>query len=385
MSFDVSCVVPRWGRTFINIMRRLKKECGPEDAEAMEKIIAVISDGKKHSAAYPAPVLEYIKEQSCPYITPAVDRKRPNRPYRPGFLGMEIEAGGIRLRIEGDEPHNGSSLIKLDEVDFTIVGLDELLSMNQHYLRNPEKVTKWGLYNYNIEKETDLRICGSANLTSFNSGAGKEITDFVGFFLIANRPGTPEKLITTEELVRHRHPVFVKGRYEGIVHAICPGLNTVSSDNVEDSVIAERGSVGIEIVQSGSTLRRKGLTIHGSPLFISESLFVADYSRFLRNKKLKRLLEILGPSGYFDDERIDHYAEWFKALRDNMNNAWLSPPPPEDLFCSAKEMKNGLRPYRLRTRRWMPSDDYKSEEAEKLVKKSIERIKNFKSGKQAES
>jgi hypothetical protein len=47
----------------------------------------------------------------------------------------------------------------------------------------------------------------------------------------------------------------------------------------------------------------------------------------------------------------------------------------ESLFCSISEMRQGLRPYRLRTRRWMPSDEYKREEAEALVTDSLRRIK----------
>ena len=50
--------------------------------------------------------------------------------------------------------------------------------------------------------------------------------------------------------------------------------------DVEDAVLAgEKGCVGLEIVQSGSTVKRKGLLLHGGPLFLSESLYVVDYDK----------------------------------------------------------------------------------------------------------
>ena len=41
----------------------------------------------------------------------SVDRKRKQRPYRLGFLAYEWQIGEIKIRVEGEEPHNGSSLI----------------------------------------------------------------------------------------------------------------------------------------------------------------------------------------------------------------------------------------------------------------------------------
>ena len=115
-----------------------------------------------------------------------MDRKRKLRPYRLGFLGYEWNIGKTKIRVEGEEPHNGSSLIKLDEVDFTVVGLDELLSMTQHYLGDPTKVTKWGMYNYQLIKPTSIRVAGSVMLTCYNNLLGHEVQDMVGFFVFSN-------------------------------------------------------------------------------------------------------------------------------------------------------------------------------------------------------
>jgi len=82
----------------------------------------------------------------------------------------------------------------LDEIDCAVVGLDELLTVTQYYLHNPTLVTKWGMYNYNIEKPTNIRIAGSAQLTRYNPVLGQDVQDMVGFFLISKAKTLKTKL-----------------------------------------------------------------------------------------------------------------------------------------------------------------------------------------------
>ncbi len=378
-SFDLTCAVPRSGRTLRNFLGKLKQLGAP--AEEIDQISAVLDQGKALSSPNLKEVTEQLQgflQSAPPCFSVFVDRKRSRRPYRIGFLGYEWELAGHRLRIEGEEPHNGSSLIRLDEVDFTIVGLDELLSMTQYYLRDPTNVTKWGMYNYHLVKPTGIRIAGSAMLTSPNATLQQEVQDVVGFFLISKPGGRGRSPISLETLARHGRPVFVKGRYTGIVHAAYPGLRVVSVEDVEDAVLeAEVGSVGIEIVQSGNTLRRKGLMLHGSPLFLSESLYVVDYDRYVHNPALRKLIESLKPIGYFEDERLQHFARWYAALEHNMGDQWVERPQVSDLLCGPHDVTEGLRPYRLQTRHWKPDDQYQREEAEALVERACQKLNRY--------
>lgn len=321
-----------------------------------------------------------------------VDRKRLKRPYRVGFLGYEWLIGDICTRIEGEEPHNGSSLINLDEADCAVVGLDELLTTTQYYLRDPTIVTKWGMYNYNIdyEKPSRIRIAGSAQLTRYNSVLDQEVQDMVGFFLISKpktlkqssskkrEPKQPSDFLA--HLSEHGRRVFVKGRYAGIAKAAYPNLKiTPVEENVEDAVIqSEPGNVGLEIVQTGNTLRRKGLVLHGTPLFLSESLYVVDYYRYLKSKPLQKFLEnVVKPVGYFDDERLKQFALWYLALERNLGDSWINKPSITELFCDSHDPENGLRPYRLQTRYWKPDDVYKQDEAIALLEDSKSKLQNY--------
>ena len=341
----------------------------------------ILSDGKKRSTVDIKEAflqLHQLPEDVPKCFSVFIDRKRTPRPFRLGFLSHEWNINGTILRVEGEEPHNGSSLIKLDEVDFTLVGLDELLAMTQYYLRDPTHVTKWGMYNYQLIKPTSIRVAGSAELTRYNPLLGTEVQDMVGFFLISKPGGRGRSKIDFETLSRYGRRVFVKGRYSGIVMAAYPGLQVLPVENVEDAVMeAEMGSVGIEIVQTGNTLISKGLLLHGAPLFLSESLYVVDYDRYQSKPHLRELLETLAPLGYFDDRRIKHFARWYLALETNMRDSWLERPKIEELFCTRVDPERGLRPYRLKTRNWKPDDSYQREEAMRLADDSRGKLKHF--------
>jgi len=375
-SFEVTCAVPRTGRTLHNFLSKLKSLNA--NNEEIDQILKVLSDSKRRSTSDLQEALRFLQEiskESPPCFSISVDRKRKLRPYRLGFLAYEWKIGKTKIRVEGEEPHNGSSLIKLDEVDFTVVGLDELLSMTQHYLGDPTNVTKWGMYNYQLDKPTSIRVAGSAMLTSYNDLLGGEVQDMVGFFLISKKGGSRRSPIDFETLSKHGRHVFVKGRYSGIVMAAYPQLQVEPVENVEEAVMnGGKGTVGLEIVQSGNTLKSKGLLLHGAPLFLSESLYVVDYDRFQQNPALRKLVETLNPVGYFEDERLENFSRWYYALEKNLGNSWVQRPPVDELFCKTEDIDSGLRPYRLRTRNWKPDDRYLRDEAIALAKSSRQKV-----------
>jgi len=370
--------VPRTGRTLHNFLKNLKSL--GVNADEIDQILNVLAESKHRSATDLKEALGFLQEISktaptCFSIS--VDRKRKLRPYRLGFLGYNWKIGKTKIRVEGEEPHNGSSLIKLDEVDLTVVGLDELLSMTQHYLNDPTNVTKWGMYNYQLKKPTSIRVAGSAMLYSYNEVFGGEVQDMVGFFLISKKGGSHRSPIDFETLSRHGRHVFVKGRYSGIVMAAYPQLRVEPVNDVEESLInAEKGSVGLEIVQTGNTLKSKGLLLHGSPLFLSESLYVVDYDRFQHKPLLRKFVESLKPAGYFEDQRLQNFASWYYSLEMNLKDSWVKRPPIDELLCKNEDIDLGLRPYRLRTRNWKPDDNYLREEAIDLAQSSRQKVLN---------
>jgi len=153
--------------------------------------------------------------------------------------------------------------------------------------------------------------------------------------------------------------------------AAYPQLRVEPVDDVEETLMnAEKGSVGLEIVQTGNTLKSKGLLLHGAPLFLSESLYVVDYDRFQHNPTLRKFVESLKPAGYFEDQRLQNFASWYYALEMNLKDSWVKRPPIDELFCKNEHIDLGLRPYRLRTRNWKLDYNYMREEAIDLAQSS---------------
>lgn len=383
-TFDVSCGIPRSGRTFENFLNKLKT-LDIHNIDEINTLIEIIKEGKKQKTSSIIKAIQNYETElkRSSHIGIFVDRKRENRPYRLGFLGMDCQIRNISVRFEGDEPHNCSSLVSLGEVDIALAGLDELLTVTQSSLTRPEKVRKWGMYNYHLPKEKKVRIVGSAMLTRWNSVVSRNIQDIVGFFLISKqKPLSAYRFPADylEHLERHGDIVFVKGRYADMIRSAYPYLHIEAVHDVEDAVLASPScGVGLEIVQTGSTLRRKGLVLLGSPLFLSETLYVVDYYKYQSkdNEKLRDFIDQLKPVGYFDDERLIQFANWFFALEENLGESWINKPDIIDLFCETHEPEEGLRPVRLQTRYWMPNDTYKLDEAFEATKQAKDKLRVF--------
>ena len=114
----------------------------------------------------------------------------------------------------------------------------------------------------------------------------------VGFFLISKKGGSSRSPINFETLSRHGRHVFVKGRYSGIVMAAYPQLQVEPVEDVEEAVMnGEKGSVGLEIVQSGNTLKSKGLCCTAHPCFYPKVftwLIMTVFSKIKRSESLWR-------------------------------------------------------------------------------------------------
>ena len=118
---------------------------------------------------------------------------------------------------------------------------------------------------------------------------------------------------------------------------------------------------------------------NGKPLFLSESLYVVNYYTYLQKEsELKDVVSTLHPVGYYEDERLQELAKWFYALEKNLSDNWINKPKDiTELLVNSGELKAGLRPYRLETRYWSPSDNYKVEEAYEAIEEAKKKLAGF--------
>ena len=381
----ISLIIPQSGRTFENFMHKMKDKVIQSDD--IDSTINIIKQGKKSKSPNITDVLNFLNQyQDKLYpLGVFVDRKREERPYRVGFLGQNFQLKNRKdtIRVEGAEPHNCSALVSLGEADMALVGFDELLTTTQEKLINPSIVTRWGSYNYNLPKSKKIRVAGSAMLKIWNSTLECYVQDIVGFFLIGKTKPTdnfnyPKEYL--QHLEKHKNIVYVKGRYADMVRSAYPKLNVISVHDVEDAVVdSKENALGLEIVQSGSTLRKKELYLFGKPLFISETLYIANYYTYIQKENsLSDVISTFKPVGYYEDERLSELAKWFYALEKNLGDNWIHKPKDIiTMLVSDLEMKAGLRPYRLATRYWSPSDNYKVEEAYEKIENAKEKLKYY--------
>jgi hypothetical protein len=175
-----SLIIPQSGRTFENFMQKIKDKV--VESDDIDETINIIKKGKKNKSPNIADVLDFLNQyQTKLYpLGVFVDRKRVERPYRVGFLGKDFQLKDIKttIRVEGAEPHNCSALVSLGEADLAVAGFDELLTITQEKLVNPSTVTKWGAYNYNLNKSKKVRVAGSAMIDAYTN-MNQIITDLL--------------------------------------------------------------------------------------------------------------------------------------------------------------------------------------------------------------
>ena len=342
-------IIPKWGRTSRYALQRLASVSGQNLDDAIE----LIKRSKDLFSLDYRTAQQHLDEgrgnSSASLFSLSMDRKRDPNPYRIGLLALELNIAGVPVQIQGDEPHIGSTLIRSDEADIVFTGLDELLIHNQHYLKHHrKKVTNFGNYNYQLESPTGVIVSGSANLITSNG-----LQDFLGMFLMGNRA---DKQKGMDDLIAAGVPIYVKGRYEGIVISLFPKVKTVSVQNVEDAVRETPTSYGFELVQTGKSIVEKGLVVYGKPLFVTETLVVVNYGHFQKNPDLAKVARALNPQGFYDQERVLSLAHWAHQLNNNLGDSWVNKPVAADLFVTSQDIEDGVRPYNLDSRGWKSSD-----------------------------
>ena len=320
----ITGIIPQSGRQCYAALTKLSKLTNNNLTNAINilnqsKSISTSSLDEAHKQ------LSEIKENQN-IFTLRPDRKRNHRPYRITFLGMDMNLNGVNVRIEGDEPHNCSSLIRLSLAHFAIVGFDELLVMMGSYL-NPLKrnLKDWNLFNNNIGYKdqnhitsTDIRIAGSAALIN-SSG----LQDFVGFFPISAHPFTIDEI--TKKL-NSKTKIFINGRYEGLIINYYRQIIPEPVSNVEDAVKNEPKSIGFEIVQTGQTVTDKNLFIYGNPVYTSESLLIYDFGKYQHESDLQTVISKISPKKYNSTERISNLRKWYEHLSGTLSDQWIGRP-----------------------------------------------------------
>ncbi len=347
-------IIPQWGRTSRHVLQRL----GELSGRNLEIIAQILEDGKSSVTTDQIAAqnnLRKIQEQGHTCFSLRPYRTKEDHPLRIALRDITLQIGGISFKLEGDEPHAGSTLIRNDESDFAVTGYDELLIHNMPMLKGGGRWARtWGNHNHELEASTDVMVAGSAGIMYDSKGKDRPYQDFAGMFLIGNPKKRP--VTRVPDVFNGSVEIFVKGRYEGIVLYKYPQAKTLAVENVEEAVRDTPNSYGVELVQSGASARKNDLIVYGSPLILTETLLVVNYGRWKKNQELQQLVQALKPQGYFDEARARNFVDWYILLEENLRENWFAKPEVEEMFLCYEEISRGLRPYNLRSNGWRASD-----------------------------
>ncbi len=131
------------------------------------------------------------------------------------------------------------------------------------------------------------------------------------------------------KLARHNNLLYDKP------HVLFPEgkeVELVDVENVEDAAKKYAG-VGIEIVQSGSTLRENGLAMVSLPLLQSETII----THTTLNGDICSALEQLCPLRYNAAKRQEAYREWYSTLEASLRVNWLNKPTLDEMNIDKKD------------------------------------------------
>ncbi len=354
--------VPEKGRTSIETLTQLERLnwIDPDIADRIKNIL--VQDKKRIKSEAKIgnfSKLEdfYIDPDMAPYLHLQPDVLREGYPPRITFNMLESKTSAdTPLLIKGCSHYDAPQKLRGHEADIVICGWDELYaSLISNLEDRAQHIGKWSAFNYYLQKytqegdsvkvknykATDITIAGSAGLD-----------DYVGHFFIfpenKKRDLLDEKRNITLESIDtiYIDPKFA-ALYKAILakhdytlydepHVLFPygkELEFVGVEDVEDAVIDENG-VGIEIVQTGSTLKDKNLAIASYPILQSETIIATTNLDEYGNA----ILNSLNPLRYDASDRKNSFNKWCDKLSGNVGENWLNYPGKENMFLSKKDL-----------------------------------------------
>lgn len=297
-----------------------------------------------------------IDPDLAPYLHLQPDMVREGYPLRIMFNMAESQTPDrIPLLIRGISHDDAPQELRSHKTDIAICGWDEFYASLIYELdEQAQHLGKWPGFNRWVKQNcqdgdsvrvknyqrTNTRVAGSAGLA-----------DFVGHFFIFPEKKKVELLDSYENItLRTVDRIYIDPKFTALYKAILARHNNflydephvlfpegkkvelVDVENVEDATKEYRG-VGIEIVQSGSTLRKNGLAMVSLPLLQSETII----AHTTLNDDILAALNQLRPLRYNSNGRQKAYRGWYSTLETNLENNWLNKPSLKEMNMDKKD------------------------------------------------
>ncbi len=359
--------VPEKGRTGVNALEVLRKS-GLLDSNIaygvgqihQEEKQRIKQEGKLGHYSTAGQLFDYLKDHPlAEYLHIQSDTERKGDPSRIVFNMAKTESlDGVPLLITGVSHYTAPQKLRSHEATFILSGWDEFYaSLNYEIDERARHIAKWEKFNRYVGKSirherddvhikgykrTDAEIAGSAGLW-----------DIIGHWFIFSQNKAHELLDEKGNMDLGKiDKVYINPKYMAIYDAVLADHNypysfplfdekqmlfqkgqeieLIDVEDVEDAVLDNDG-VGIEIVQTGRSLKDKGLLMAGLPIVESETIIAHAGQRNLDEDGLK-ILSRLNPLKYDSQERCNAYHVWYNTLESTIGDNWLVKPYEGTMF-----------------------------------------------------
>lgn len=261
------------------------------------------------------------------------DFHRAGQPARVLFRGLDTNFEGIPIRVIGKSHFDIPTALRNHIAAIGFVGWDELYADHIDHLTERD-IRDWNALNsYLRDCSTDVRIKGSAGLR-----------DYTGHFLMVDK-SIAERIDSIGDFTSHNgfipavydenleqigwekswmsNPVFVDHKYQVLYESLLKdswwSSHFVGSNDVENDVTKNKG-IGIYVVQSGSTAKRKNIHLVGSPLLISETIIAANEEELQRNPDIEKVVESFEPLKQTSPLSASTFYVWHRNLHETLGD-----------------------------------------------------------------
>ncbi len=317
----VTIAVPNTGRTAVQALKWLANAGFVDKGWQVKVARALEEERKSESEESTWNSLTKLRAEGIDGLAMKYDLRSG---WRVNLTAKETAIDGVPVIIYGSEaPTTNVIMQSLGAV--AIIGFDDLVATLVPYFREGTMITDWNSAINDALKPnaTDVRYF-------FPTG----INDYACLFLIACREFLAQKPVQSEEIIaeirKGEIPVSVKGRYEGLAYYLLgPDSDVRVKEDIEESV--RQGYVGLDIVQSGSTVAENDFFIIGKPLLKTTSVITYDqgvYNRGMSGKPTRDVITSLGRiSGFWQEnyelETSRKVGNWESSLEQKLAGRWL--------------------------------------------------------------
>ncbi len=256
------------------------------------------------------------------------DLYRQGQPPRILFAGTDTQFNGSKVRLVGMSHYDIPTALRNHVVQIAYVGWDEIYADQIENLTD-KRARDWNALNGHLRRDsTDVRILGSAGLYDYtghfvmiDESIVKRIS-CIGDFTSHN-PYVPA--ILDEEMQQigwekdNETPVYVDHKYQKIYASLMVdpwwAEHFQGTTDIEDRIKQEKG-VGIYVVETGDTVKRKGIHLVGEPILVSETVIAVNVEDFLKNPAAIKLADTLNPIR--PEKSKDEFIKWYRTLCKNL-------------------------------------------------------------------